>query len=78
MSDSPKYAGHCQECVWYNMEDAFAFCDSVRAVGRDTCSRFFPEDVDQRHKSAVDGEPIVCSTCDREKDPGKCWWCGEE
>lgn len=68
-----KDAGHCEECVWYNVKDAYIFCEDVRSNGHTTCSRFI-WDEDKEDQDEV----VVCLTCSREKDPGKCWWCGGE
>jgi hypothetical protein len=57
----------CSECIW--SEPALPHCIDVRKRGYLTCDRFWP--------ATPRNDPNHCGNCDRDKDPGKCWWCGE-
>ncbi|KKL71463.1 hypothetical protein LCGC14_2094610, partial [marine sediment metagenome] len=55
----------CDNCLW-NKQSELLHCMAVRNQGDRTCSRFATlNEVDQ----------YKCGNCDRDKDPGKCWWC---
>lgn len=63
----------CDECSWNYTNEILEFCENFKKNGFDECSRFYQIDEDLKPKN-----DNICKTCKRAKDPGKCWWCGNE
>jgi len=61
----------CDGCAWLESLDALPFCKNKRSSGDKVCERFYSLSDD------TDNE-VICTNCNRKKDPGKCWWCGQE
>lgn len=54
----------CSECIWNTQK--LPYCVDTQNQGYKTCNRFNP---------TKKRDPNHCGHCDRDKDPGKCWWC---
>lgn len=53
--------------------EKYSFCEQMRA-SLYKCDRFM--DASKYADLQKPEGPFECSTCGRERDPGKCWWCG--
>lgn len=62
---------NCKECVWSKTAETYPYCEQYQ--DRDDCDRFMIT----RDKVAMKEEKAICDCCGRDKDPGKCWWCGQ-
>ena len=69
----------CDRCAWFRVDDALPYCETLRGIAISTtgplqkCDRFVDKSflLDEEEKD-------ICSRCKKKKDPGKCWWCGED
>jgi hypothetical protein len=58
----------CKGCIWQEVDEDLDYCIMMQNSSLAECPRFF--------KLEDENEDTTCSTCQRDKDPGKCWWCG--
>jgi hypothetical protein len=67
----------CDNCVWNYANEVYDFCERRKKAQVNYCPRF--QQVDEEwlvEHGLKNTNNMVCPVCKRNKDPGKCWWCG--
>jgi len=62
----------CDNCVWSEIDDAMPHCKDIWNKGMRWCNKYVFYEYFKENKV----ETTICPVCQRDKDPGKCWWCG--
>ena len=67
----------CDNCSWNYVEETYPFCIGWRRQLLPFCPRFHQADNELLAKvKNTKTDDSICPVCKRDKDPGKCWWCG--
>ena len=59
----------CKDCAWFKTKEKLKFCVDLQNSSATECDRWYV------FGNFSDDGPKTCEHCDRDKDPGKCWWC---
>ncbi len=70
----------CDNCAWNYCGETYEFCIDRRKAScgfMESCPRFCqPSEEFIKTFGVKKNNGSICSVCKRDKDPGKCWWCG--